>query len=330
MLSRTLGLGALVLAVGLAAVTDAEAARRLGGGKSSGMQRDNISAPAKPQQAPAQSNPQAAPGQPAPAQQAARPGQQAAPAAAAATNRSRWMGPIAGLAAGLGLAALASYLGFGEELATMMMLVLLAVVVMAVIGFVLRKRAAAQGGPALSGAGAGGWQGAAGGAQPQQPMQRSSLGEPAQPAARGGSLIGSRIGSSLGAASTEASELPAGFDAAGFARNAKAQFLALQQANDARDLGKLREYLSPEMLAIVQADLAQQDATPQATEVYGLDAQVLRVDESGADYVVSVRFTGSIRHAAGAVPEDFDEVWHLSKPRYGSGGWVVAGIQQLA
>ena len=36
------------------------------------------------------------------------------------------MGPLAGIAAGLGIAALASHLGFGEELASMLMMGLLA------------------------------------------------------------------------------------------------------------------------------------------------------------------------------------------------------------
>jgi predicted lipid-binding transport protein (Tim44 family) len=27
-------------------------------------------------------------------------------------------------------------------------------------------------------------------------------------------------------------------------------------------------------------------------------------------------------------PAAFDEVWHLTKPASGKGGWVVAGIQQ--
>jgi predicted lipid-binding transport protein (Tim44 family) len=62
--------------------------------------------------------------------------------------------------------------------------------------------------------------------------------------------------------------------------------------------------------------------------VFGLEAQVLDVAQEGSDYVVSVRFTGSIREQAGAVPEDLHEVWHLTKPRTGFGGWVVAGIQQ--
>ena len=62
--------------------------------------------------------------------------------------------PVAGLAAGLGLAALASHFGFGEELASFMMMALLAFVVIAAVGFFMRKRAAGQQ-PALAGAGAG-------------------------------------------------------------------------------------------------------------------------------------------------------------------------------
>ena len=58
----------------------------------------------------------------------------------------------------------------------------------------------------------------------------------------------------------------------------------------------------------------------QHTEVFGLDAKV-------GQHVVSVRFTGGIREQAGAVPEDLDEIWHLTKPRTGLEGWVVAGIQ---
>ena len=55
-----------------------------------------------------------------------------------------WMGPLAGLAAGLGLAALASHLGFGEELASMLMIGLLVMAVLVVIGLVMRRRTAAH------------------------------------------------------------------------------------------------------------------------------------------------------------------------------------------
>ena len=67
----------------------------------------------------------------------------------------------------------------------------------------------------------------------------------------------------------------------------------------------------------------------QSTQVFGLTAQVLEVAEEGDRYVVSVRFTGGIRDQMHADTEDLDEVWHLTKPRTGFGGWVVAGIQQV-
>ena len=129
-MKKILSLLAIVLTLGLSTVAiDAEAAKRMGSGKSMGTQR--------------QATADKAPG--APAQSAAAPaaGAGAAGAAAAAPKRS-WMGPLAGLAAGLGLAALASHLGLGGELASMLMFGLLAAAVMVAIGFFMRKRAAAQ------------------------------------------------------------------------------------------------------------------------------------------------------------------------------------------
>ncbi|HAF55012.1 MAG TPA: transporter, partial [Thauera sp.] len=93
MKSFFLSLIVAVMSFGFAA-SEAEA-KRLGGGSSFGMQR--------------QATPPAQPRQPAATQQQAP----AAGAAAAAQPKRSWMGPIAGLAAGLGLAALFSHLGLG-------------------------------------------------------------------------------------------------------------------------------------------------------------------------------------------------------------------------
>ena len=132
------------------------------------------------------------------------------------------------------------------------------------------------------------------------------------------------------AAGTQAGAIPADFDTAAFARNAKTQFSALQAANDARDLDRLREYLTPEMFDLVREEISERGNAPQQTQVFGLEAQVLAVVEEDSRYVASVRFTGSVRDQHGAVPEDLDEIWHLTKPRTGLGGWVIAGIQQRA
>src|SRR5690242_7942618 len=104
-------LAALVAFVGLSLVAlDADAARRLGGGKNLGMQR---SAPSTPQKA-------------APAQQ--QPQQQAAPAPQP-TGASKWLGPLAGLALGAGLAALFLNNGMGGLLAGMLVIGLILAVV---------------------------------------------------------------------------------------------------------------------------------------------------------------------------------------------------------
>jgi len=287
---KAIALFAVAFAIGITAAPDAEA-KRLGGARSSGMQRQQVTQPAQP--------PATQPGATAPAAGTA------AAAAPAAAKRS-WAGPLAGLAAGLGLAALASYLGFGEALANVMLIALVAMAVLAVVGFVLRKRAAAAGpSPAYAGAGA-------------------PAGSPRMP--------GTRIGSALAALppAGAAASLPAGFDAAAFARNAQAQFMALQEANDARDLQRLRDYATPDMFEALRADVEERGSEPQRTEVFGLAAQVVEVTEDADSHIVSVRFTGSVREQPGAVPEDLDEIWHLTKPRQGTGGWVVAGIQQVA
>jgi hypothetical protein len=121
-MKKFLSLLAVVFTVGLSTVAlDAEAAKRLGGGKSVGTQR---------QAAPPAKAPDATP--------SATPGAAGAAGATAASSRSKWMGPIAGIAAGLGIAALASHLGFGEELASFMTMALIAMAVMVVIGLIMR------------------------------------------------------------------------------------------------------------------------------------------------------------------------------------------------
>lgn len=292
---KALALFAIVLTLGMTTLAFDADARRLGGGRSTGMQRQAVTQPH-----------QATPAQPGSPSQVAPAGAAAAAPAAAAAKRS-WMGPLAGLAAGLGIAALASHFGFGEGLANMLTMMLVAMAVLFAIRFFLRKKAMGESG-ALAGAGNVAYREAAIPAQPQ-----------------GGSAIGSRIGSGLQA---PVATIPAGFDVPAFERTAKDQFTALQSANDARDLDRLRDYLSPEMFEIVRAEIAERGDAAQDTQVFGLNAQVLEVVEEPTQYVASVRFTGSIREQKAATPEDLNEVWHLTKPTRGFGGWVIAGIQQ--
>ena len=301
-MKKFLSMLAVVFTIGLSTVAmDAEAAKRMGSGKSLGTQRQ-----ATPDKSPAAATPAAA----------------TTPAAAGATpaapSRS-WMGPVAGLAAGLGLAALASHLGFGEELASMLMIGLLAAAVMVAIGFFMRKRAAArQGGAARSGV----MQYSPAGAGPAagQPTPAYEVAMPA-----GG---GSGIGSALGAGATQGKRIPDDFDVAGFERHAKVNFIRLQAAHDASNLDDIRAFTTPEMFAELKLELAERGASTQTTDVVSLHATVIEVDEDPQRYLVSVRFTGTIRADSTEPDEAFDEMWHLTKSRQGNSGWVLAGIQQ--
>jgi len=287
---------AIVLALGLSLVTVDAEAKRLGGGKSSGMQRQTTT----------QKAPDATPAQ--------NPGTAAA-APAAAPKRS-WMGPLAGLAAGLGLAALASHFGFGDELASMMMIGLAVMAVMVVIGIIMRKRAAARQPLASGTAGmqyAGAPAGAGGAGQVSKPYD----------VAMPGSSIGSAIGSNL-----RQSNIPADFDVPGFVRNAKVQFIRLQAANDAGNLEDIRQFTTPEMFAEIQMDIAEHVAAEQQTEVVSVEADVIEVLQEPTRYVVSVRFSGLMREGKGAQAAPFDEMWHLVKSRAGTQGWLLSGIQQ--
>ena len=312
-MKRLLALLAVVFTMGLSTVAmDAEAAKRMGSGKSMGTQR----------QATADKAPTA------PTQSAAAAGTPAA-GAAAAPSRS-WMGPVAGIAAGLGLAALASHLGFGEELASMLMFGLMAAAVMVAIGFFMRKRAAAK---QAAASGPGGLQYAHAGTgmapRASQPEQQSAAYKVAMPAA-GNSAPGSSIGSGIGAGVAGASRIPADFDTAGFERNAKVNFIRLQAANDAGNLDDIRQFTTPEMFAELKLEMAERGTAAQKNDVVSLNTQVMDVDEDAERYLVSVRFTGTIRDDSGAPDEAFDEIWHLMKSRQGNSGWVLAGIQQTS
>jgi predicted lipid-binding transport protein (Tim44 family) len=291
---------ALIVGTVIAALTlglpafDAEA-KRLGGG---GMKR---SVPTQPAPKPA-TPPQNAPAQ----QQNAAPTAPAAAAAAAAPAKRSWMGPLAGLAAGLGLAALASHFGFGGALANIMTMVLIGLAVMLVIGFVMRRMAAKKAAPQgmqFAGAGA--------------PFGQSSM-PPASP-------FPSTPAPAMQAAATPVSNA----DDAAFEQIAKRVFIRMQAANDAGDQNDLRRFTTPQMYASIQQELLDRKGT-QRTDVLELQAQVVDRAEEHGEQIVSVRFSGLIREHSEEAAQTFDEIWHLVRPLDESREWAIAGIQATA
>jgi predicted lipid-binding transport protein (Tim44 family) len=311
----------LVAVLAVTLIPTASEAKRLGGGKSYGMQRSTPDKSA--QSAPA-----------TPAAPAATPNTAGAPATAAAAAPGRsWMGPIAGLAAGLGIAALFSHLGMGEGLANFVMLALLAFAAVFVIRLLMRR--VAGGGaqrPPLAMAGAGATGQAA--APPRFVDERPGM----QPALQRDALapvIGSDLKPPLAvpgvAASTVtaiAPSLPEGFDTEAFERLAKMIFIRMQAANDSADLNDLRTFTTPELFAALRLDLQERGPAAQHTDVEKVDVTLIDYAQESDRQVVSVRFQGLVREEAGAEATPFDEVWHLVKPADDSRAWAIAGIQQ--
>jgi predicted lipid-binding transport protein (Tim44 family) len=305
-------IGALV--AGSFASFDAEA-RRMGGGRSFGKQ-SSVASQRSTTPPPAQPSP-TNPAQQAGAQRA--PGSPA-PTPAAAPARNRWLGPIAGLAAGLGIAALLSHFGLGEAfagaMANMIVIALIAFVAIWLIRKFMSRRRPAE--PAYQTGGANLNQ--MGGYNPQEPRYTAPP-------------TGQYLAPEANPLSTPQIDtppaIPAGFDSDAFLRNAKVYFVRLQAAWDAGNIDDIREFTTPEMFAEIRVDLAGRGAQPNQTDVVQLNADLLAVEERGNEYLASVRFSGLIREEAGAAAAPFVEIWNLSKSRSSGEGWLLAGIQQV-
>lgn len=318
-----------VLALTLTLAGTSADARRLGGGSSFGKQSSNVT---QRQAAPTGVNSAAKPATPA-----------AAPAPVA--PKKPWGAMLGGLAAGLGLAWLASSLGLGGAFSQIIMFALLALLVMVVVGFVMRKLKGGAASP--SGASRAqdpyAFQGAGSATTPKnynpenvgndasaRPWERGSMAFDASKGDANAPAAGSLIGSAL--LGTQSWGVPAGFDAEGFLQACKANFVTLQDAWDRSDIQNLRAMMTDDMLEQIKTQLADREShtggVANKTEVVMLNAQLLGIEELSDVYMASVEFSGMIREDASAGASPFREVWNMTKPRNG-GGWLVAGVQAL-
>ncbi|MGI8895764.1 MAG: Tim44 domain-containing protein [Casimicrobiaceae bacterium] len=309
---------AVVAATALIAADVADA-KRMGGGRSFGAQRQvtptQPAAPSANSVAPA-GTPNATMSNAVPATAAPNVAMSAKAATAAPSGMSRWLGPIAGIAAGLGLAALLSHLGLPEGFGTFLLLALLGVGAFFLIRMFLARRSVPRQPIQYAGAGAGLGNTPGGYETQAPPVAGTSAGTKFEPVWSGTQIP------------APAAKWPAGFDAASFAQHAKLQFTQLQSAYDAGDRKALAAVMTPQMFAEVSQEIAARQ-TQVPTEIVTLDAEVLEVVTEGDRHWASVRFKGSLRED-GALAQAFDEVWNLTKPVDGSSGWLLAGIQQLA
>jgi len=281
--------GLMATCLGAALMVGDASAAKLGGSRSAGTQRNITSAP--------QATPprQAQPAAPA-----------TTPAAAPQSALSRWAPMLGGLAIGGLLGSMFAGSGFGGAIGSILMMALLAFAVVFVIRLLMRGRTNPQAAPA-------------GG-----PMQYSGLGNETVVAPPPSQSAGFEAQPQLLAAN-----IPAGFDAEGFVRQAKLSYIRMQTANDTGNLADLREFTTPEMFEPLKADIDARGGAKQFTDVVTLNADLLEVVTEGDKHWASVRFSGLVREVPGQAPAPFEEVWNLTKPADGSTGWLLAGIQQM-
>jgi predicted lipid-binding transport protein (Tim44 family) len=305
-------------------VGQAEAAKRFGGGRSIGQQSSNVT---QRQAAPTQGATNSAANTPA------------------AAPKKPWGAMLGGLAAGLGLAWLASSLGLGEAMGQFLMFALLALVIMMAVGWFMRSRqkqgSARPASPfAFQGTGSAGQAATPASYRPEnvgndasaRPWERSNSmafesANSAGAAAAGSSMIGS------GLTGSQSWGVPAGFDAEGFLKSAKANFVSLQAAWDKADIPALRVMMTDTMLQEIQAQLADRETHTggpvNLTDVVMIEAHLLGIEDLGDDYMASVEFSGMIREEPSSGPSPFREVWNMVKSKNGRSGWLVAGVQAL-
>jgi predicted lipid-binding transport protein (Tim44 family) len=292
-------------------LSDLADAGRMGGGRSFGAQRQSA--------VPSKSTPPAAAPASNAAAQPATPASSAAPAPAPApSGASRWLGPIAGIAAGLGLAALLSHFGLSEGFGSLLLIGLVVVGGVFLFRMLMARRDTAK--PSLQYANAG-----------DRDNVRATYDSAPRPVWSDTPKIEPRLALAADAPGLGVTRkaLPEGFDANGFAAEAKRQFIRLQGSYDSADRATLSSVMTSEMYAEIGRELDER-GVHQATEIVKLDADVLEASTEGDKHWASVRFTGAVREDGEPLPKSIDEVWNLTKPVRGTSGWLLAGITQVA
>lgn len=151
-------------------------------------------------------------------------------------------------------------------------------------------------------------------------------------------IFGQSVGGTAGAApqapfgsasTSNGNQLPDGSEPAAFLRVARQRFNHIQSMNTASNINEIQRYLTPELYQSMHSDImANQDQ--DVAEFSNLNAMVTNSANENGQYVVSVRFTGTVSEDLNSPAQAFAEVWHFTKPAGSNQEWLVAGIQQEA
>ncbi|MEO9332090.1 Tim44 domain-containing protein [Ectopseudomonas guguanensis] len=276
---------AMVLCLALTFSFEAHA-KRFGGGKSFGS-------------APSHQTRQATP----PAQPAAQaPGRQQP--AAAASGASRWLGPLAGLAAGGLLASM--FMGDGFEGLQIMDFLIFGLIAFLIFRFLAARRAQQQPQAATAGA----------------PYQREMPNTGNAPAA-GSNIFGARL-----ASAAPVINAPAWFNEQSFIAAGREHFMNLQQHWDANEMDKIAEFVTPQLLEFLKRERAELGDGFQSTYIDDLQIQLDGVDDNAEKTIATLTFSGVSKTSRFDQGEPFSESWRLERAQGDNQPWLIAGIRQ--
>ncbi|OLF51281.1 Tim44 domain-containing protein [Pseudomonas chlororaphis] len=283
---------AMALCIGLTMSLDANA-KRFGGGKSAGA-------------APTHQTSQMAPSSSGMGSTAATAGAAgAAGAAAKAGGASRWLGPLAGIAAGGLLASM--FMGDGFQGMQIFDILIMAVIAFLVFRFIAARRRKQQEQYAPAG---------------HAPMQREVFEQkPAQGSIFGGSAAPA-------AAARPVINAPAWFNEERFVEAARNHFQSLQQHWDANEMDKIAEFVTPQMLQFLKQERADLGDGFQSTYIDNLSVQLEGVDDRADKTIATLTFNGVSKTSRFDQGEAFSESWNMERAQGENQPWLVAGIRQ--
>src|SRR5699024_8591163 len=304
-LSRFLGPLLIVLAtLAMLSVSFEAEARRFGGGFSFGRQSSNILKQRQAVKPPAAANR---------ASSQSRAANRSANTAGSRSGMSRWLGPLVGIAAGLGIASLLSALGLsGAFLELISSMVLIGLLVFGIM-FIVRRLKPNGNRPAMQG---------------NQTIHRraSTMPDWQQPDTTATPNTGVPHQTAASQPVDSTWFIPDDFDIPAFLANAKAQFKQIQTLWDNGDLDNLRELLTDDLLAEISPEIEAQTGNTK-TDILLLNAELMGIEAVAGGHLASIRYSGMIKESANTEAQRFEEVWNLYKTDHS--GWLLAGIQQL-
>jgi predicted lipid-binding transport protein (Tim44 family) len=142
----------------------------------------------------------------------------------------------------------------------------------------------------------------------------------------GGFRIGQGAGGTYAAPATPITRLPDGTESAAFLRQARASFLHMQALNSPDQAEEMRRYMTAELFAQLKDDIGSNQDVAEFPE---LNLQVIAAVNEDGRMVASVEFSGRVSESLNSPAVPFKEIWHFVRPVAGDPRWMLAGIQQI-